>query len=195
MRAKRAYPDAPWRPPKTRRPSVAPQDGTDLAMVTYLWGSKVSVLVDTLVLGKSLQESGTNAAMIVCVCPDAEKALDTQLLAAFWEIRAIKHIDVPMHLQRTEMSRLTGVYIKLSVWIEFADDKKRVLMLDSDMLVRRNIDEIFGNKTPVAVMRGEADSCMHTPRPKSSYFEYGRNPGKYSEHGEKMKGGINGCIK
>ena len=137
-------------------------DGIDLSIVTYLWGNKLAVFLDTMVLGMSLKQSGTKATCIVCVTPDAMQSFDTDLLSAFWTIRSIKHADVPTHLQGTEMERLRGVYTKIQVWDEFAGEYNRTLMLDSDMIVRRNVDDIFGNKTPAAVMRGEADSCLHS---------------------------------
>ena len=94
------------------------------------------------------------------------------------------------------MQRLRGVYSNMQVWKPFdqAPNKmKRILLMDTDMLPRSNMDELMANNVPSAVMRGEADTCLHTPKPKATFFERG-HASSFMNDNKKMKGGINGGL-
>ena len=59
------------------------------------------------------------------------------------------------------------------------------------MLVRANIDDLFGFNTPAAVMRPEADSCLYERRQRYAYF-LSDMAQRRGHSNKKMKGGING---
>ena len=95
---------------------------------------------------------------------------------ALWNIVPVRHKEISERLKGTDLRRLQGTHSKLQVWKVF-DEKPskcdKVLVLDGDVLLRFNMDEVFFLKTPAAVMRGEADTCLHMPRPAETYFHWG----------------------
>ena len=111
------------------------------------------MFIDTLVFGIIFLQSGTKATCVLRISPDALRAFDTGLLAAFWDIKHIEHTEMLRLLKGTEMERLKGVCSQITVLSKFTDQYNRTLMLDSDMIVRSNIDDVFKAKVPAAVMR------------------------------------------
>ena len=118
------------------------------------------MFIDTLVLGIIFVQSGTKATCGLRISSHALKAFDTGLLAAFWDIKHIEHTEMLRLLKGTEMERLKGVCSQITVLSKFTDQYNRTLMLDSDMIVRSNIDDVFMAKVPAAVMR----QCMPNKR-------------------------------
>ena len=49
---------------------VAPQDMRGCGIGSYIWGQKVEVIIDTFVLGHSLQEHGHKAKRFLCINND-----------------------------------------------------------------------------------------------------------------------------
>lgn len=130
-------------------------------------------MIDTMVLGQSLQEHGNKAKRVLCINNDTQEMRVADLMKAFWQFLPVEHAEVPQHLQGSEQTRLQGVYSKLQtvrIFADWANRENRVLLCDADMLVRANIDDLFGSKTPAAVMRGDADTCLFQPRPSHTYF-------------------------
>ena len=150
----------------------------------YLWGQKPKIIIDALVLGESLKESGTRARMVACVDSSTLEVPMSVHLDRFWEVMPVEPLDVPQHLVEAGMERLQGVYNKLQVWKLFDDDgnpqwtAKRVCMLDVDMMFRQRADQIFSFQTPAAVMRGPTDTAVHVPRPTWTYYFSG-GPSRY----------------
>ena len=186
---------APW-VKRRMEATIAPQAMVGCTTATYVWGTKTEVFVDLLVLGMSLRVHATKTSMQICVNEDTMAIPEHLLFKAFWNIIPVKHKEIPERLVGTELKRLQGVYSKLQVWKVFAEKPNKcdkVLLLDGDMLVRSNMDEVFMTKTPAAVMRGEADTCLLMPRPAETYFHWG-DPRTFEERKWKMKGGINGGL-
>ena len=182
------------RGPKKR----SPVDGAQTAIVSWLWGCHRPSVLQALVLGHSLQKHKTKADLLLCVDRDtlfSEDMTWTRVLQAYWHIIEVEHMMLPDQLEDTQQERLKGVFSKLQTWTLFADGQrrqKRVIMMDLDMLARRNIDELFQVQQPAAVMRGPTDSCLFEKRPKESFF---RQSAEEHEHtGSALAGGINGGL-
>ena len=166
-----------WSGRGDKRPrDVAPQDMRGCAIGSYIWGTKLEVMIDTLVLGNSLQEHGHKAKRFLCINDDTGDIAISRLLRAFWQLVPVEHVISPRHLRGSEQKRLQGVYSKLQTMRIFAHGnlrQERFLLMDGDMLVRSNIDDLFSTNVPAAVMRGEADTCLFEPRPSHTYFQDG----------------------
>ena len=179
-----------------RHRGEVPPDMKKCATGCYVWGTKLNVMIDILVLGASLKRHGNQAARVLCINDDTKKQRMSNLFRAFWSLVPVSHVELPRHLEKTEMKRLQGVYSKLQtlqVFDERPNKFKRLLLMDGDMLVRTNIDDLFATNTPAACMRGEADTCLYERRPSSSYF-FGGTERSFTEGKQKMKGGINGGL-
>ena len=133
---------------KRRRGEEAPLDYKGMTWCVYLWGQKSKIIIDALVLGESLKESGTRARMVACVDASTLELPMSVHLERFWEVMVVKHLEIPQRLVEAGMDRLKGVYSKLQVWKLFDDDphwkSKRVCVLDCDMMFRSHPDPICG---------------------------------------------------
>ena len=110
-------------PQKKRRGEEAPLDYKGMTWCVYLWGQKSKIIIDALVLGESLQESGTRARMVACVDSSTLELPMSVHLERYWEVMVVKHLEIPQGLVEAGMERLKGVYSKLQVW-EFFDDRR-----------------------------------------------------------------------
>ena len=169
-------------------------DNKNCAWCCYIWGTKDRYIIDALVLGKSLKDSGTRVRMVACVDSRTLGLPIAKTLEMYWEIMTVNPLSVG-HLAGTEMKHLEGVYSKLQVWKLFDNNDEwkcaRVVMLDVDMMWRGKVsDAIWNASTPAAVMRGNTDSSQVFPRTLSTYFVNG-DVGKYERGETKMVGGIN----
>ena len=168
----------------------------DCGVGCYIWGRKVSIFVDILVLGHSLEEHGNKAKRFLCINDDTLNTPMSNLFRAFWNLVPVQHIALPRHLVGTEQKRLQGVFSKLQTMKIFSIDQQkqqRFLLLDGDMLVRTNIDDLFQTRVPAAVMRGQADTCLFDQRPAHTYF-HGYAETSFTREHQPMLGGINGGL-
>ena len=143
------------------------------AVGCYIWGEKLPIMVDVMVLGNSLQEHGVKAEKLLCINEDTEKNSIAHLMRSFWQFAPVQHVQLPRHLKGSEQARLQGVYSKLQTVKIFSEGpmkQQRFLLMDADMLVRANLDDVFAYEVPAAVMRGETDSCLFEKRPSHTYF-------------------------
>ena len=174
----------------------SPTDGAQTAIVSWLWGCHRPSVLQAFVLGYSLRRHKTKADLILCVeraTLESPTFRWAHLLRTFWHVVPVEHLPTPARLHATVQARLEGVYSKLQTWQLFSHGERSlrlVLMMDLDMLARRNIDDLFQTRAPAAVMRGPTDSCLHAPRPRASFFR-GGSVHHHEETGEPMTGGIN----
>lgn len=96
------------------------------------------------VLGKSLDASGTRNAKIVLATADIREGTRDRLRSLGWQIRDIEPIANPA-ADRVLFPRFASVFAKLRAW-ELAD-LDRVVLLDADTLVLRNVDDLFERRT------------------------------------------------
>lgn len=98
-----------------------------------------------LALGASLRASGSTVPMVAMVAPDVPSAARARLRTHGWQLRDID----PLHVAgpRPLYPRFDEAYIKLRAWQLEEFDK--VVLLDADTLVVRNIDDLF-DRPPLA---------------------------------------------
>ena len=189
----------PWRLARWKgelRPKEALQDNEECVFACYLWGTKDSILLDCLCLGGSHDIHGSKIKRVLCAHAETRNSDVGKLLRAFWKIKDVEPLELPHHLEGTEQARLAGVYSKLQCFKVFAEkpDKfSRVCMMDADMILNKNIEKVFSVQPPARVMRGKADTCLHDKRPKSTFFQEGKEE-TFTKDQRKMKGGINGGL-
>ena len=153
-------------------------------------------MIDVMVLGNSLKETGLKASRLLCINEDTAELSIAMLMKAFWNFVPVTHLELPEHLHATAQRRLQGVYSKLQT-IKIFDVRpnrmRRFLLMDADMLVRFNIDDAFAHNVPAGVMRGDRDSRLWENRPAQSYFGP-RHTMREGDTYPKMIGGINGGL-
>ena len=154
-------------------------DAPKFAYVTVLWSPSqndpTSIIADAIVLGESLRRCKSKHDKILLATSDLMQHASASALRKFWEIREIEHLVVgDVHLSCDP--RFSNVLTKLQVLtlIEY----QKIVLLDSDIVVRRNVDELFDIPAPAGMMRGPLD---HKP-------DWVRDPKTY------RKGGINGGV-
>ena len=149
-----------------RRTSRAPSaPGRKFAFVTVLWapesGNPEEYIVNALSLGCSLRKTSTKHDLVLLATPDLLSYESARALSTFWDVRQQDHAEVPLKMRCAP--RFRHVFTKLSVMKLTEYDK--VLMLDADMLVIRNVDELFGFPAPAGFMRGTDDYRPSEIRP------------------------------
>ena len=141
-----------------RRTSRAPRAPCrKFAFVTVLWapesGNPEEYIVNALSLGCSLRKTSTKHDLVLLATPDLLSYESARALSTFWDVRQQDHAEVPLEMRCAP--RFRHVFTKLSVMK--LTDYDKVLMLDADMLVIRNVDELFGFPAPAGFMRGTDD--------------------------------------
>jgi glycogenin len=93
------------------------------------------------VLGKSLAASGSKVPRVAMVTADISPAARVRLAAQGWELRDTARLANPTPKALQSFPRFSVVYTKLRAWE--LTDFDRVVMLDADTLVLRNVDDLF----------------------------------------------------
>eukprot|EP00927_Polykrikos_kofoidii_P000990 TRINITY_DN10362_c0_g1_i1.p1 TRINITY_DN10362_c0_g1~~TRINITY_DN10362_c0_g1_i1.p1 ORF type:complete len:1105 (-),score=146.40 TRINITY_DN10362_c0_g1_i1:159-3473(-) len=178
--------------------SAEPQ-GKETAYVSSLWAPSSSgsfeavedvavayglqqLITDALVLGHSLYRHCAVRRRILLVTNTVMESPGAHVLHIFWEIRETNHVKVnPSRLDRCE-ERFHDVFTKLRA-LELTEFAK-IVVLDLDILVRRNIDDLFAFEAPAAVFRGNANVPDGQKRRGETLFK---------RNGER-RGGINAGV-
>ena len=160
------------------------------AYVATLWPPReaddkfLKFITKALVLGHSLSRHCRVQNRVLLVTDDVWKTRASVLLNCFWDVRTIQFVEV--HPSRTESceERFKGVFTKLRAWD--LEEYDKAVLLDIDMLVLKNIDDLFGWETPAAVFRGhENEDAPGSSKTGDQYF---------SREGDRGKGGINAGV-
>lgn len=123
------------------------------AYVSLLYGNSPAFL-HSLVMGKSLVDSGTQHDRILLYRSDVPDAQLEQLRRYFNRCIQIDEIPVPAGIFAFNIGRrLLGVFEKLHVFN--LTDYSKILVLDSDIIVAKNIDHLFGLSAPSALLHDE----------------------------------------
>ncbi|WVY97842.1 hypothetical protein V8G54_029993 [Vigna mungo] len=109
---------------------------TDVAYVTLLYGDEF--LLGIRVLGKSIRDTGSNKDMVVLVSDGVSDYANNVLEADGWIIEKISLLANPNQVRPT---RFWGVYTKLKIFN--MTDYKKVVYLDADTIVVKNIEDLF----------------------------------------------------
>jgi len=118
-----------------------------------LYGSDAEYALGALLVAFTLRRAGARANTVLLHTADVPKARLPLFRMFFDEVRLIENpIQVPRNSQLCSCSRDFGhpQFLKLHV-LEL--DFEKVLYLDSDLLVRRNIDALFTLDAPAAMDR------------------------------------------
>lgn len=92
-------------------------------------------------LGRSLHETGSAVPRVVMVTPDVSDAVTHQLAASGWQPRPVAPIQNPHVDGELLFPRFSLSFTKLRVFDLTEFD--RVVFLDADTLVLRNVDHLF----------------------------------------------------
>jgi glycogenin glucosyltransferase len=117
------------------------------AYVTTLCGGDAYV-PGVEALGRSLAASGTSEPRIVLVTSDVTVGARTRLSKQGWEVRDVEPIDPPSPSAPVVYPRFARTFTKLRAFA--LSDVKKIVLLDADTLVMRNVDELFERPSPAA---------------------------------------------
>eukprot|EP00930_Biecheleria_cincta_P083360 TRINITY_DN72945_c0_g1_i1.p1 TRINITY_DN72945_c0_g1~~TRINITY_DN72945_c0_g1_i1.p1 ORF type:complete len:591 (-),score=122.48 TRINITY_DN72945_c0_g1_i1:496-2112(-) len=129
------------------------QASTEHAFATAIFGTNPVYFVEAAVMGASLSGKTTNDKL--CLHTDEVPAeWQAVLRNVGWKLHKVQHIPYSEEVYECRgyaKGRFSQVFTKLRViGLEMY---KKVVMLDSDMLIRSNLDGIFERKAPAAVRR------------------------------------------
>ncbi|XP_076903620.1 inositol phosphorylceramide glucuronosyltransferase 1-like [Bidens hawaiensis] len=106
------------------------------AYVTLLYGDEF--VLGARVLGKSIWDTGSTKEMVVLVSDGVSDYAKTLLQADGWIVKPISLMENPNQVRPT---RFWGVYTKLKIFN--MTDYEKVVYLDADTIVIKNIDVLF----------------------------------------------------
>ncbi|XP_068654869.1 inositol phosphorylceramide glucuronosyltransferase 1-like [Aristolochia californica] len=106
------------------------------AYVTLLYGDEF--LLGVRVLGKSIRETGSTKDMVVLVSDGVSDYAKELLKADGWTVEFISLLANP---NQVRPKRFWGVYTKLKIFN--MTNYKKVVYLDADTIVVKNIDDLF----------------------------------------------------
>lgn len=92
-------------------------------------------------LGRSLAETGSAVRRIAMTTADVDGDARARLVAQGWEIRQVEPIANPHQQDALLYERFAATFTKLRVFD--LDDLDKVVFLDADTVVLRNVDELF----------------------------------------------------
>lgn len=122
------------------------------AYTTLLYGKKAEYVLGALALGQSLVATGTQHDRVLLHTGDVPKEAH-RLLQEYWRLQEVAYIlSAPdLHTVPYEEARFKEVFTKLQVLNPAALPYDRVVFLDLDTLVLRNIDDLFELRPPAAM--------------------------------------------
>jgi len=124
------------------------------AFVTVLFGNHHGYCVDAAVLGESLRQSQTAHEMLMLHTSDVPAQWLKVLAEIGWELRLVDYLHAKGLYADGPDGRFANVFTKLRVFTLIEYDK--VVLLDTDLLVRGNIDSLFERPAPAALRRHAA---------------------------------------
>ena len=138
---------------------------------------------DAVILGFALQKHCFEQRRVLLVTADALVYDEVKFLGHLWELREMDDMKVHKSRLRGCEQRFRGVFNKLQAWQQ--TEFHKVVLLDLDILVVRNIDELFAFKAPSALPRGNFDSAVGSTRKGDTLFN--KKTGR-------VQGGINAGV-
>lgn len=119
-------------------PTITTSDAEQYAYVSMMCGGDAYVPgLETL--GRSLVETGTNVPRVAMVTADVPTGARESLAKQGWRLREVEPIGNPA--SDMLLPRFANVFTKLRAW-ELTEYRK-VVFLDGDTVVLRNIDDLF----------------------------------------------------
>ncbi|CAE7416327.1 unnamed protein product [Symbiodinium sp. CCMP2456] len=139
------------------------------AYTSLIYGSNMAYVMGALALGSSLVLSGSEHKRVLLHTEDVH-ADSLQLLGQIWQLQQVPYIISAGDLHvSSDKARFREVFTKLHAFNPEVLPYDRVVFLDLDMIVLRNIDELFELRPPAAMSTakrsGFDDShCQHGQR-------------------------------
>ena len=164
----------------------------DTAFCSLLWGDKPHYILEAMVSGFTLMQH-CEKKRILFVDQILIDSGWSSLLKIFWDVRVFEHYDAGSKQECTQV-RLRNVWSKMLPWKLLAGKISVALMLDTDTLVRRNIDYASKNLTHAdrqGAYRGAGEWSLTTPRPSSTIKAAENQWGKVGPGGRNTGGDIN----
>lgn len=120
------------------------------AYVTVLYGNNI-YLTGAMVLGFSLMKTKTLYDRIILVTPDVSLEYITYLKNVYTHVIDTSYVDVNPTIFLKSDTRFRDVFTKLSCLKLISYDK--ILLLDLDMIICKNIDHLFKLEPPAACIK------------------------------------------
>jgi alpha-N-acetylglucosamine transferase len=92
-------------------------------------------------LGGSIKASGTREPMVLMVTPEVRPVTRERLAAQGWTVREVEPIANPNPTTQQMLPRFGAACAKLRAWQLVDVDK--VVFLDTDTIVLKNVDDLF----------------------------------------------------
>lgn len=139
--------------------SSSAASAADCAFVCALWGDSPEYCLGAMVMAKSLQLVGTKHDLVLLHTDDVPPAALELLSRAGWKLHLVEPIAGVGQLYNHDEPRFKGVFTKLRALglVQY----KKVALLDIDMLVLRNVDDLFDLRAPAAMARGPGSGYEH----------------------------------
>ncbi|KAJ3682339.1 hypothetical protein LUZ60_014912 [Juncus effusus] len=118
--------------------SFCTAEESDEAYVTLLYGDQF--VLGARVLGKSLRDTGTTRDLVALVSDGVSPYAQDLLMADGWKVEKISLLTNP-NPKSSRPKRFWGVYTKLKIFD--LTMYKKVVYLDADTIVVKNIDDLF----------------------------------------------------
>lgn len=120
------------------------------AYVTVLYGNNI-YLTGALVLGYSLMKTDTAYDRIILVTPDVSEEYRSYLKHVFTYVTEISYVHASPEIFADKDTRFKEVFTKLQCLSLVQYEK--VIVLDSDMIIAKNIDHLFRLAPPAACVK------------------------------------------
>lgn len=120
------------------------------AYVTVLYGNNI-YLTGAIVLGYTLMKTNTKIDRLILVTPDVSDQYKSFLKTIYTKIIDIEYTQVSLEIFSDKNTRFRDVFTKLECLNLIQYDK--IILLDLDMIVSKNIDHLFKLPTPAACLK------------------------------------------
>ena len=158
---------------KPRRAPPVLVDGAN-AYAALMYGCAPAYFVGALVTGWSLSRysSFPKSCRILLCTSDVPKTFRS-VLSEVWTIKSVEYIENASSCFYWDYynSRFKQVFTKLRIFDDMISFKK-VVLLDLDLLIRREIDSLFDLPAPAAMVRGQC-SLNHGEEVEMDTFYFG----------------------
>ena len=158
--------------------------GRPCAFVVTLFGHHPGYCLDAAVLGYSIRRTDTVHSMVLLHTKDVDRQWLEALRQVGWETRQCAHVECKSLYDGSQNNRFAGTFTKLQA-ISLTEFYK-VLLLDADVIIRRNVDHLFDRVCPAAFRRhAGADTPDGAWLHAHSFYDVDRL---------RLKGGINAGV-
>ena len=120
------------------------------AYITVLYGNNIYI-TGALVLRYSLMKTNTPFDRVILVTPDVSAQFRSYLKFVYTHIIEINYVKVDPSIFLEEDTRFRDVFTKLEALALIQYEK--IILLDLDMIVARNIDHLFKLAPPAACIK------------------------------------------